>query len=422
MDTKDSPPQYDRGNTDLKVPLTDEQRLSIEDEHRPLPEGWVRQLDPNSSHHFYVDTLATPPRSIWVHPYEDSQWQQEHAQRLGPTPSSPVPSAAASAATGEDERPLPDGWVKRFDDNNKRHFYVDTRATPPRSIWVHPHDDPQWQQEHHGQRSGPPSPRPPPAVGGRSSPPPPEKRPAPTKESSGDGLMGALAGGGVLAGGLALLGKYMESKNSTPTPTPTPAPPPPQHNYPTQPAGPAHQAGPPVYPSQAYAPGYEGGRRHSLERHGLLGLGSRREDREERRDDRRAAKDERRLLREEAKIERRRMKEMRRQQEHDMKHGYIERRRLVDGGGGGFGGQPIQYPNTPMYSDYGYRGGPAYPPPQMAYGRHRTGYGGRGGGGGMGMLGGLAGGMLLGDMIGGDGGDDGGGDDGGGDDGGDGGD
>ncbi|TFL06796.1 hypothetical protein BDV98DRAFT_589026 [Pterulicium gracile] len=45
---------------------------------RLLPYGWTQQHDPNSDHVFYVDTKATPPRSIWVHPYDDPQFLAEH--------------------------------------------------------------------------------------------------------------------------------------------------------------------------------------------------------------------------------------------------------------------------------------------------------------------------------------------------------
>jgi hypothetical protein len=45
---------------------------------RPLPYGWIREVDGNSGHPFYVDTKATPPRSIWVHPFEDEQYLREH--------------------------------------------------------------------------------------------------------------------------------------------------------------------------------------------------------------------------------------------------------------------------------------------------------------------------------------------------------
>jgi hypothetical protein len=43
----------------------------MEDEHRELPPGWIRQFDPQEGHQFFVDTTKEPPRSIWVHPYDD---------------------------------------------------------------------------------------------------------------------------------------------------------------------------------------------------------------------------------------------------------------------------------------------------------------------------------------------------------------
>jgi hypothetical protein len=47
---------------------------------RPLPYGWISQVDSNSGHRFYVDTKANPPRSIWVHPLEDEQYLREHPE------------------------------------------------------------------------------------------------------------------------------------------------------------------------------------------------------------------------------------------------------------------------------------------------------------------------------------------------------
>jgi len=44
----------------------------------PLPYGWIREIDPAHNHPYYVDTKANPPRSIWVHPYEDEQYLSEH--------------------------------------------------------------------------------------------------------------------------------------------------------------------------------------------------------------------------------------------------------------------------------------------------------------------------------------------------------
>lgn len=46
----------------------------MEDESRSLPSGWVRQYDSKSHHQFFVDTGASPPRSIWQHPYDDDQY------------------------------------------------------------------------------------------------------------------------------------------------------------------------------------------------------------------------------------------------------------------------------------------------------------------------------------------------------------
>lgn len=43
----------------------------MEDLHRPLPSGWIRQFDTQENHQFYVDTNCDPPRSIWSHPYDD---------------------------------------------------------------------------------------------------------------------------------------------------------------------------------------------------------------------------------------------------------------------------------------------------------------------------------------------------------------
>ena len=51
-----------------------DRRRSMEDELRELPPGWVRSFDPESSHQYFVDTRADPPRSIWVHPYDDEQY------------------------------------------------------------------------------------------------------------------------------------------------------------------------------------------------------------------------------------------------------------------------------------------------------------------------------------------------------------
>ncbi|CAO2654485.1 Nn.00g112180.m01.CDS01 [Neocucurbitaria sp. VM-36] len=51
-----------------------ERRRSMEDEMRELPPGWVRSFDPQTEHQFFVDTRANPPRSTWLHPYDDDEF------------------------------------------------------------------------------------------------------------------------------------------------------------------------------------------------------------------------------------------------------------------------------------------------------------------------------------------------------------
>ncbi|KZW02657.1 hypothetical protein EXIGLDRAFT_418129 [Exidia glandulosa HHB12029] len=53
-----------------------------------------------------------------------------------------------SGPVPDDKRPLPDGWIRQWDSNQNHFFYVDTRATPPRAIWTHPLDDPEYQRSH----------------------------------------------------------------------------------------------------------------------------------------------------------------------------------------------------------------------------------------------------------------------------------
>lgn len=61
-------------------------RRSMEDESRPLPEGWVRQFDAKHGHQYFVDTGADPPRSIWHHPHDDETYlntlNSEERERL----------------------------------------------------------------------------------------------------------------------------------------------------------------------------------------------------------------------------------------------------------------------------------------------------------------------------------------------------
>ncbi|KAI0932028.1 hypothetical protein AcV5_004629 [Taiwanofungus camphoratus] len=47
---------------------------------------------------------------------------------------------------------LPDGWVQEYDQRTQHPFWVDTKAKPPRAIWVHPFEDEQFLREHPGIR------------------------------------------------------------------------------------------------------------------------------------------------------------------------------------------------------------------------------------------------------------------------------
>ena len=103
----------------------------MEDESRPLPDGWVRQFDPKTSHQFYVDTGVKPPRSIWHHPYDD----QKYLQTLEPKERSrvqgllKVPSEADIAAESSDD----DGeHGHHHGDYNKSSVGTGQNQLPPR--------------------------------------------------------------------------------------------------------------------------------------------------------------------------------------------------------------------------------------------------------------------------------------------------
>ncbi|KAF9010362.1 hypothetical protein BDZ89DRAFT_1167735 [Hymenopellis radicata] len=57
----------------------------------------------------------------------------------------------SSITNNHSEQPLPNGWIKEFDQSGHP-FYVDTHAVPPRSIWTHPYEDEQFLREHPGVR------------------------------------------------------------------------------------------------------------------------------------------------------------------------------------------------------------------------------------------------------------------------------
>ncbi|GLB36016.1 hypothetical protein LshimejAT787_0303040 [Lyophyllum shimeji] len=75
---------------------------------RPLPDGWIRQIDQQSGHPFYVDTKADPPRSVWVHPYEDEQYLNEH-----PEAREKIARTSESSSQTRTFSPIPENNVPR---------------------------------------------------------------------------------------------------------------------------------------------------------------------------------------------------------------------------------------------------------------------------------------------------------------------
>ena len=90
----DLPPSYEAATGSAakhraRNGIPPDHRRSMEDESRPLPQGWVRQFDVASQHQFFIDTTKEPPRSIWQHPYDDEEYlnsvtpqEREHVTRL----------------------------------------------------------------------------------------------------------------------------------------------------------------------------------------------------------------------------------------------------------------------------------------------------------------------------------------------------
>lgn len=81
----EAPPTYaqatgaSNNSAHLRIPnsrnnIPTSHRRSMEDENRPLPQGWARQFDATHEHQFFVDTTKEPPRSIWHHPYDDEEY------------------------------------------------------------------------------------------------------------------------------------------------------------------------------------------------------------------------------------------------------------------------------------------------------------------------------------------------------------
>ncbi|KAK4104412.1 hypothetical protein N658DRAFT_513314 [Parathielavia hyrcaniae] len=137
----DQPPSYDqavKGGPDALpqeerngIPL--HARRSMEDELRPLPEGWVREFDPETQHQFFVDTKASPPRSIWHHPYDDDDYlaslPSQERDTIVATHSAPHRKPSSADIAAEDTDAEDDS-----EDASKQHEHDKTKGEKVKSL------------------------------------------------------------------------------------------------------------------------------------------------------------------------------------------------------------------------------------------------------------------------------------------------
>ncbi|CAK5264890.1 unnamed protein product [Mycena citricolor] len=101
------------------------------------------------------------------------------------TPIRPLFLSTIIWMSSKDSRPLPYGWISQ--EHNGNVFYVDTKATPPRSIWTHPLDDEQYLKEHPDAREKA-------KVDVYSPPPPPEYSSPPAPGSAASSSTNRVSG------------------------------------------------------------------------------------------------------------------------------------------------------------------------------------------------------------------------------------
>jgi hypothetical protein len=136
---------------------------------RPLPPGWITDYAENYNAWFYVNTRDPASGSNWTHP-ADTHSHSATTSSPAPAPgtastsvlapvgnqSAPgkspqkvaasLPSSAAPVASAvpgrenPDKRPLPPGWIAKFDENYNTWYYVDTSKPGGPSSWEHPAD------------------------------------------------------------------------------------------------------------------------------------------------------------------------------------------------------------------------------------------------------------------------------------------
>ncbi|GAA5924152.1 hypothetical protein JCM1841_004588, partial [Sporobolomyces salmonicolor] len=113
---------FSSADEDDESGIPSDERRSMDDAMRPLPEGWRREFDPTTEHFFYVDVTATPPRSIWTHPYDPEYLSshpgdKSHSRIYAPPPGPPpAPHRAPTSPTPEKQPAADAGKAKPKDD------------------------------------------------------------------------------------------------------------------------------------------------------------------------------------------------------------------------------------------------------------------------------------------------------------------
>ena len=136
---------------------------STSSDTRPLPDGWIQEYSPEHKTYFYVNTKHADPGSTvtWTHPAETATGGisptnvqspatastahgalDSHASAPASTIPGGVASTTGSGVHGEnpDKRPLPTGFITKYDENYKVWYYIDTANG--QTTWEHPADKP----------------------------------------------------------------------------------------------------------------------------------------------------------------------------------------------------------------------------------------------------------------------------------------
>lgn len=106
---------------------------------RELPPGWKTDYDTNYKAWYYINTNDPAGGASWTHP----------AETHGPAAATPAttggsahpvasPGPGGPETENPDKRPLPPGWITKFDDNYKVWYYVDTTKPGSGASWEHP--------------------------------------------------------------------------------------------------------------------------------------------------------------------------------------------------------------------------------------------------------------------------------------------